>query len=66
MDYIPRKLNIKERLNQKSVLLLGPRQTGKTSYIKNELNQSVKAKWGLLQCRQMLYHLSHQKSPTEY
>ena len=51
MDYIPRKLNIKERFNQKSVLLLGPRQTGKTSYIKNELNQSVKAKWDLLNSR---------------
>lgn len=51
MQYIHRKLNIKERLNQKSVLLLGPRQTGKTSYIKNELGQSVKAKWDLLNSR---------------
>ncbi len=51
MDYIQRKLNINERLNQKSVLLLGPRQTGKTSYIKNELGQSVKAKWDLLNSR---------------
>lgn len=51
MEYIHRKLNIKERLNQKSVLLLGPRQTGKTSYIKNELYQSVKAKWDLLNSR---------------
>ncbi len=51
MDYIPRKLDIKERLNRKSVLLLGPRQTGKTSYIKYELNQSVKAKWDMLNSR---------------
>ena len=51
MNYIQRKLNIKDRLNQKSVLLLGPRQTGKTSYIKNELGQSVKAKWDLLNSR---------------
>lgn len=51
MDYIPRKLDIIERLNRKSVLLLGPRQTGKTSYIKYELNQSVKAKWDMLNSR---------------
>lgn len=51
MDYIPRKLDIRERLNRKSVLLLGPRQTGKTSYIKYELNQSVKAKWDMLNSR---------------
>lgn len=51
MDYIQRKLNIKERLSRKSVLLLGPRQTGKTSYIRNELGQSVKAKWDLLNSR---------------
>ena len=51
MDYIPRKLDIIERINRKSVLLLGPRQTGKTSYIKYELNQSVKAKWDMLNSR---------------
>ena len=51
MDYIQRKLDIKDRLNRKSVLLLGPRQTGKTSYIKNELDTKVKAKWDLLNSR---------------
>lgn len=51
MRYIQRKLDIKERLNRKSVLLLGPRQTGKTSYIKNELESAVKAKWDLLNSR---------------
>lgn len=51
MRYIQRKLDIKERLNRKSVLLLGPRQTGKTSYIKNELESEVKAKWDLLNPR---------------
>ncbi|MBR6348724.1 MAG: ATP-binding protein, partial [Spirochaetales bacterium] len=51
MDYINRKPDISERLGQKSVLLLGPRQTGKTSYIKNQLGTAVKAKWDLLNTR---------------
>lgn len=51
MDYIQRKLDVKGRLNRKSVFLLGPRQTGKTSYIKNELGSAVKAKWDLLNSR---------------
>lgn len=51
MEYIHRKLDIQKRLKQKSVLLFGPRQTGKTSYIKNELGSLVKAKWDLLNSR---------------
>ncbi len=51
MEYIHRKLDIRSRLKQKSVLLLGPRQTGKTSYINNELGTAVKAKWDLLNSR---------------
>ncbi len=51
MNYIHRKLDIRNRLKQKSVLLLGPRQTGKTSYINNELESSVIAKWDLLNSR---------------
>ena len=35
--YINRKINILEILNKKSCFLLGPRQTGKSSLIKNEL-----------------------------
>jgi len=51
MEYIHRKLDISNRLRQKSVLLFGPRQTGKTSYIREELGTSVKAKWDLLNPR---------------
>ena len=51
MEYIHRKLDIRSRLKQKSVLLLGPRQTGKTSYIRNELGTAAKAKWDLLNTR---------------
>ena len=54
MEYIRRKLDIHNRLRQKSVLLLGPRQTGKTSYVKNELGIEVKAKWDLLNTRTRL------------
>lgn len=51
MEYIRRKLDIGKRLDRKSVLLLGPRQTGKTSYIREELGTEVKAKWDLLNPR---------------
>ena len=51
MEYIQRKLDVSERLKQKSVLLLGPRQTGKTSYIKNQIATPAKAKWDLLNTR---------------
>lgn len=46
--YISRVLDIKERLRTRSVLLLGPRQTGKTSYMRNELNDSIAMEWDLL------------------
>ena len=51
MEYIQRKLDVSERLRQKSVLLLGPRQTGKTSYVKNQMATPAKAKWDLLNTR---------------
>jgi len=35
--YIKRKINILETLKKKSCFLFGPRQTGKSSFIKNEL-----------------------------
>jgi predicted AAA+ superfamily ATPase len=39
-NYIRRDLGIQETLKRKSVLLLGPRQTGKSSFIKNQLKPS--------------------------
>jgi predicted AAA+ superfamily ATPase len=38
--YIPRKLDIAEILNQKSLFLFGPRQTGKSSLIKETLGNT--------------------------
>lgn len=38
VPYIKRAIPISDLLQKKSVLLLGPRRTGKSSYIKNELN----------------------------
>lgn len=35
--YIKRSLNLKKHLTQKSVLLLGPRRTGKSSYIQHQV-----------------------------
>jgi predicted AAA+ superfamily ATPase len=39
--YIKRYLNIKKHLAQKSVLLLGPRRTGKSTFIKNEVKPDL-------------------------
>ncbi|MCF0237961.1 MAG: ATP-binding protein [Sphaerochaetaceae bacterium] len=36
--YIRRNISIEEALSKKSVLLLGPRQTGKTSFFENQLD----------------------------
>lgn len=36
-DYIPRLLNLEKDLKTKSVFLLGPRQTGKSTYIREQI-----------------------------
>jgi predicted AAA+ superfamily ATPase len=46
--YIDRHLNIKQLLDKKSVLLFGPRQVGKTSYIRNQLAGSMDRTYNLL------------------
>lgn len=38
MNYIKRAFNLSELLENGSIFFLGPRQTGKTKYIENELN----------------------------
>lgn len=45
--YIERVANIDKRLEKKSIFLFGPRQTGKSSYIKNQLSEP-KLAWTLL------------------
>ena len=47
MKYIKRVLNIEGDLKRKSQFLFGPRQTGKTSYIKEEL-EGVRYRFNLL------------------
>lgn len=49
--YIKRTLKLKEKLKYKSQFLLGPRMTGKTSYIRNELQDIVSLIWNLLDGR---------------
>ena len=39
--YIPRNMRLIENISHKSVLLLGPRQTGKTQLIRHVLNDGV-------------------------
>ncbi len=45
--YIPRIANINDKLSRKSLFLFGPRQTGKSSYIKNQLDEP-RLSWSLL------------------
>ena len=49
-NYISRNLNLEEILNNKSVILLGPRQTGKTSFFENQLS-NVALVWDLRNSR---------------
>ncbi len=46
-DYIPRIADINEKISKKSLFLFGPRQTGKSAYIKNQL-LDAKLVWTLL------------------
>ena len=41
MEYIKRCFDLKTIISRKSMFLFGPRQTGKTSYIKNQLLKDV-------------------------
>ncbi|MDD4842256.1 MAG: AAA family ATPase [Sphaerochaetaceae bacterium] len=58
-QYIKRTLKLQERLMQKSQFLLGPRMTGKTSYIRNELQGMVNLNWNLLDGRLRMMVLSN-------
>lgn len=49
--YIPRAIPIKQYLKRKSLFLLGPRQTGKSSYVKEELKEDIALFWNLLDGR---------------
>ena len=46
--YINRILDIQSRLRRKSMFLFGPRQTGKTAMIDNQLDDDVRLVWSLL------------------
>lgn len=47
-SYINRILDIQSRLRRKSMFLFGPRQTGKTAMIDNQLDEDVRLVWSLL------------------
>lgn len=52
MDYYSRTLDVSEILKKKSLFLFGPRQTGKSSYIKNQLSKDkIALFWNLLDGR---------------
>ena len=49
--YIQRIIDIQGRLKNKSLFLFGPRQTGKSSLIGNQIQDDVKLSWSLLNAR---------------
>ncbi len=49
--YIKRVTDIADRLKTESLFLFGPRNTGKTSYIRNELSAEMILRWDLLDTR---------------
>ena len=50
-SYITRRLDISKTLGRRSVLLLGPRQVGKSSLMKNQLQDQVRLSFNLLDRR---------------
>ncbi|MGB4408470.1 MAG: AAA family ATPase [Sphaerochaeta sp.] len=50
-DYTDRILSIAPIIARKSLFLFGPRQTGKTSYIQNQLKKQIAFSWNLLDGR---------------
>ncbi len=52
MQYFSRNLNLMSILNSKSMFLFGPRQSGKSSFIKNQIaNEKIALFWNLLDGR---------------
>ena len=52
--YIKRVLEIEKLLSERSLFLLGPRQTGKTSYIKEQLHPAPALFYNLLDKKLLL------------
>ena len=48
MPWIPRHLDIEHLLVRRSVFLFGPRQTGKTTYVRRQLDRTVALTFSLL------------------
>ena len=48
---INRILNILPQIKRKSLFLMGPRQTGKSTYIRNQLKEEIALSWNLLDGR---------------
>ena len=48
MTWIPRHLDIEHLLARRSVFLFGPRQTGKTTYVRRQLDHTVELTFSLL------------------
>ena len=49
--YIQRIIDIQSELKSKSLFLVGPRQTGKSSLIANQIQDDVKLSWSLINAR---------------
>ena len=49
--YVKRIIDIQTRLRSKSLFLFGPRQTGKSSLVSNQIQDDVRLSWSLLNAR---------------
>ncbi|MEI6389249.1 MAG: AAA family ATPase [Spirochaetota bacterium] len=58
IGYVKRVLDLRQLLAERSLFLLGPRQTGKSSYIREELNGLAALSWNLLDRGLLLRTLS--------
>ena len=50
-SYVQRVIDIQSRLKKKSLFLFGPRQTGKSFLLKNQIYDDVRLSWSLLNSR---------------
>lgn len=59
--YIPRILDLKKLLNERSLFLFGPRQTGKSTFIRSQLQGTITKTYNLLD-RRLFLRLSHDQT----
>ncbi len=59
--YIPRLLDLNNLLNERSLFLFGPRQTGKSTFVRTQLGKTIAKTYNLLD-RGLFLRLSHDQT----